>query len=144
MATDLHRRHALAALAGLGACVLAPGAAFATAGGRVQLRAQHGMHLLRLFGRGGLAGADGPHRLVGDHDLAGAVGHHMDDGGQLCQWQWLLDVGSHDFGGLGQVLVAGANAFGLWNALAVVAGALGEGGAPGAGHRHVVRAHLTG
>ena len=39
MATDLHRRHALAALAGLGACVLAPGAAFATAGDRVYLAA---------------------------------------------------------------------------------------------------------
>ncbi len=39
MATDLHRRHALAALAGLGACVIAPGAAFATAGHRVHLAA---------------------------------------------------------------------------------------------------------
>lgn len=39
MATDLHRRHALAALAGLGACVIAPGAAFATTGDRVHLAA---------------------------------------------------------------------------------------------------------
>mgnify|MGYP006181676887 CR=1 FL=1 len=39
MATDLHRRHALAALAGLGACVITPGAAFATAGDRVHLAA---------------------------------------------------------------------------------------------------------
>ena len=37
--TDLHRRLALARLAGLGACVLAPGAAFAKAGGGVVLAA---------------------------------------------------------------------------------------------------------
>ena len=39
MATDLHRRHALAALAGLGACAIAPGAAFASPGDRVHLAA---------------------------------------------------------------------------------------------------------
>ena len=36
----------------------------------LQLRAQQRMHRLRLLGRGGLAGADGPDRLVGD-DAAG-------------------------------------------------------------------------
>lgn len=49
MATDLHRRHALAALAGLGACVIAPGAAFASTGDRVHLVAawehQGGFHI---------------------------------------------------------------------------------------------------
>ncbi|CAN7281318.1 DUF1513 domain-containing protein [Acidovorax sp. LjRoot74] len=39
MATDLHRRQALAALAGLGACVIAPRAAFANTGDRVHLAA---------------------------------------------------------------------------------------------------------
>lgn len=39
MATDLHRRQALAALAGLGACVLAPGTAFAITTRRVHLAA---------------------------------------------------------------------------------------------------------
>lgn len=39
MATDLHRRQALAALAGLGACVIAPRAAFANTVDRVHLAA---------------------------------------------------------------------------------------------------------
>ncbi len=43
--------------------------------GMMQLCAQHRVHRLRLLGRGGLAGADGPHGLVGDHDLADAYGH---------------------------------------------------------------------
>jgi hypothetical protein len=37
---------------------------------RRQLRAQAGVHFLRHFRRRGLAGADRPHRLVGDHDLS--------------------------------------------------------------------------
>ena len=49
----------------------------------VQLRAQHRMHLLRLLGRGGLAGADGPDGLVGHHDLADAVAVDVDHGRQL-------------------------------------------------------------
>ena len=39
MVTDLHRRHALAALAGLGACVIAPAPVFARADHAVQLAA---------------------------------------------------------------------------------------------------------
>lgn len=39
MATDLRRRHALATLAGLGACVITPGTAFAKIGDRVRLAA---------------------------------------------------------------------------------------------------------
>ena len=40
------------------------------------------MNLLCLFWRGGLAGADGPDRLVGQHD-AGPVGHVVGDRLQL-------------------------------------------------------------
>src|SRR5207253_988274 len=36
---------------------------------RMQLRAPQRVNGLRLFGRCRLAGADGPHRLVGDHHL---------------------------------------------------------------------------
>ena len=39
MVTDLHRRHALAALAGLGACVIVPAPVFALADHAVQLAA---------------------------------------------------------------------------------------------------------
>lgn len=57
MATDLHRRHALAALAGLGACVLAPGAAFASPGERMHLAAawehQGSFHIGVLSTHGG-------------------------------------------------------------------------------------------
>src|SRR5689334_4153655 len=45
---------------------------------RPQLRAQQRMHLLRLLGRGGAAGADGPDRLVGHDDLRHAVADRMD------------------------------------------------------------------
>ena len=53
------------------------------AGGVMQLRAQHGMHRLRLLRRRRPAGADGPDGLVGDDDLADAVAVGMDDSGQL-------------------------------------------------------------
>ena len=40
------------------------------------------MHFLSLLGGGGLAGADGPHRLVGDDDGA-PVGDPLPDGVKL-------------------------------------------------------------
>ena len=49
----------------------------------MQLRAQQRVHRLRLFGRGRQAGADGPHRLVGDDDLRDAVRQRVDDRRQL-------------------------------------------------------------
>jgi hypothetical protein len=53
------------------------------AGGCLQLRAQHTVHVLRLLGRGRAAGADGPHGFVGDDDLAGAMRQLVDHRGQL-------------------------------------------------------------
>jgi hypothetical protein len=61
----------------------------ACAGGRGELRAQHRVHLLRLLGRGGLAGADRPDRFVRDDDLADAVAVDVDDGGQLALHHFL-------------------------------------------------------
>ena len=49
----------------------------------MQLRTQHRVHRLRLLGRGGHPGTDGPHRLVGDDDLRDAVRQRVDDHRQL-------------------------------------------------------------
>lgn len=48
-----------------------------------QLRTQHGMNLLGLLGRGGLASAYGPDRLIGHHQLAHAWTDLVNHGCQL-------------------------------------------------------------
>ena len=50
-----------------------------------QLRAQHGMHLLRLLGRGGLAGTDGPDRLIGHDHFADAMAVEVNHRRQLAR-----------------------------------------------------------
>jgi hypothetical protein len=72
-AVDVGLREQRGGVVGLDAAAVEDAHAVAVAGGRLQLRAQHRVHGLRLLGRGGAAGADGPHGLVGDDDLAGAM-----------------------------------------------------------------------
>src|SRR6185369_3035352 len=49
----------------------------------LELRAQHRVDLLSLFGRGGPAGSDGPYRFIGNNDFTDAVAIGMDHRGHL-------------------------------------------------------------
>jgi len=53
------------------------------------------MDFLGLFGRGDLAGADGPDRLVGDHDLAHLLGRKPG--------QRAVELAADHFGGLARL-----------------------------------------